>query len=41
MAAGHTFNVVIVAEVQVDGAEPAQTPDKAIQYAGEKIEARF
>jgi alpha-D-xyloside xylohydrolase len=41
MAAGHSFNVVIVAGGHGTGAEPAQTPDKAIQYTGEKIEAKF
>jgi alpha-D-xyloside xylohydrolase len=41
MAAGHTFNVVIVAEGHGTGAEPSQTPDKTIQYTGEKIEAKF
>jgi alpha-D-xyloside xylohydrolase len=41
MAAGQAFNVMIAAEGHGAGAEPAQTPDMAIQYAGEKIEARF
>jgi hypothetical protein len=41
MAEGHDFSVVIVAEGQVDGADPAQTPDKAIQYTGEKIKVRL
>ncbi|MGA3161043.1 MAG: TIM-barrel domain-containing protein [Terracidiphilus sp.] len=41
MAAGHTFNVVIVADGHGTGAEPAQIPDKAIQYSGDKIEAKF
>ncbi len=41
MAASHTFNVVIVAEGHGAGVEPAQAPDKAIQYTGEQISARF
>jgi hypothetical protein len=41
MAAGYTLNEVFVTEGHGAGAEPAQTPDKTIQYAGEKIEARF
>jgi hypothetical protein len=41
MAAGHTFNVVIVHAGRGVGVEPAQTPDKAIQYKGAKVEARF
>jgi alpha-D-xyloside xylohydrolase len=41
MNPGHTFNVVIVAAGHGAGAEPAQAPDKAIQYTGEKIEAKF
>ena len=41
MAAGHTFNVVIVAAGHGAGAEPAPVPDKAIQYTGEMISAKF
>jgi alpha-D-xyloside xylohydrolase len=41
MAAGHTFNVVIVAAGHGAGAEPTQTPDKSIQFTGAKIEAKF
>jgi len=41
MSPGHTFNVVIVAAGHGTGAEPVQTPDKAIQYIGEKIEVKF
>jgi hypothetical protein len=41
MAAGHTFNVVIVAAGHGAGAEPARTPDKVIQYTGAKIEVKF
>jgi hypothetical protein len=41
MAAGHIFNVVIVAEGHGAGPEPVQAPDKAIQYTGEKIAAKF
>ena len=41
MNPGHTFNVVIVAAGHGVGAEPTQAPDKAVQYTGEKITARF
>jgi hypothetical protein len=41
MAAGHTFNVVIVAEGHGAGPEPVQNPDKTIQYSGAKIVAKF
>jgi hypothetical protein len=41
MNPGHIFNVVIVAAGHGAGAEPVQTPDKAIQYTGEKIEVKF
>ena len=41
MAAGHIFNVVIVAEGHGAGSEPVQAPDKSIQYTGEKIAAKF
>ena len=41
MAASHTFNVVIVGVGHGVGVEPAQAPDKVLQYAGAKIEARF
>jgi len=41
MAAGHIFNVVIVAEGHGAGPEPVQAPDKSIQYTGEKIAAKF
>jgi alpha-D-xyloside xylohydrolase len=41
MAAGHTFNVVIVAAKHGVGGEPAAAPDKTIQYSGTKIETKF
>ena len=41
MAVGHTFNVVIVAAGHGIGGESTPAPDKTIQYAGAKIEARF
>jgi len=41
MAAGHTFNVVVVGVGHGVGVEPAQKPDKAIQYTGAKVEARL
>ena len=41
MAAGHTFNVVIVASGHGVGGEITNTPNKAIQYKGTKIVARF
>ena len=41
MAAGHIFNVVIVAAGHGIGAETTQTPDKAVQYTGEKTAAKF
>jgi alpha-D-xyloside xylohydrolase len=41
MAAGHTFNVVIVGAGHGIGADATGTPDKVIHYAGAKTEARF
>ncbi|MGA2086198.1 MAG: TIM-barrel domain-containing protein, partial [Terracidiphilus sp.] len=41
MAAGHTFNVVIVRSGHGVGGEVTDLPDKAIQYAGAKIEAKL
>jgi alpha-D-xyloside xylohydrolase len=41
MAAGHTFNVVIVRSGHGIGGEVTDLPDKAIQYAGAKITAKL
>ena len=41
MAAGHTFNVVIVSTGHGVGGEATALPDKVIRYSGAKIEARF
>lgn len=41
MAAGHTFNVVIVRSGHGVGSEVTDLPDKAIQYAGAKIAAKL
>jgi alpha-D-xyloside xylohydrolase len=41
MAAGHTFNVVIVGSGHGTGADATGTPDKVVHYAGAKTEARF
>jgi alpha-D-xyloside xylohydrolase len=41
MAAGHTFNVVIVRSGHGIGGEVTDLPDKAIQYAGAKIAAKL
>jgi alpha-D-xyloside xylohydrolase len=41
MAAGHTFNVVIVASGHGVGGEATDAPDKVIQYSGAKIVERF
>jgi len=41
MAAGHTFNVVIVRSGHGVGGEVTDLPDKAIQYAGAKIAAKL
>jgi alpha-D-xyloside xylohydrolase len=41
MAAGHTFNVVVVTSGHGVGIEPTQTPDKTIQYSGARTVVRF
>jgi alpha-D-xyloside xylohydrolase len=41
MAAGHTFNVVIVVSGHGVGGEITNAPDKAIQYKGTKVAASF
>jgi alpha-D-xyloside xylohydrolase len=41
MAAGHTFNVVIVTPGHGVGGKHHVVPDKTIQYTGERIEAKF
>ena len=41
MAAGHTFNVVVVAAGHGIGGEPTSTPDKTITYTGTKIAAKL
>jgi alpha-D-xyloside xylohydrolase len=41
MAAGHTFNVVIVASGHGVGGEVTDAPDKAVQYAGTKVSVKF
>jgi alpha-D-xyloside xylohydrolase len=41
MAPGHTFNVAIVTAGHGVGGETTATPDKAIQYKGTKIAAKF
>ena len=41
MAAGHTFNVVIVSRGHGIGGKVTDRPDQTIQYAGAKIEAKF
>jgi alpha-D-xyloside xylohydrolase len=41
MAAGHTFNVVIVSAGHGVGGDATASPDKTIQYTGVTIEARF
>jgi alpha-D-xyloside xylohydrolase len=41
MAAGHTFNVVIVSAGNGVGGDATASPDKTIQYTGVTIEARF
>jgi alpha-D-xyloside xylohydrolase len=41
MAAGHTFNVVIVTSGHGIGGETTTTPNKTIQYKGAKIVASF
>jgi alpha-D-xyloside xylohydrolase len=41
MAAGHTFNVVIVRSGHGVGGDVTDLPDKAIQYAGAKITAKL
>ncbi len=41
MAAGHTFNVVLVAAGHGVGPQPTSAPDKTIHYTGEKVTAQF
>jgi hypothetical protein len=41
MAAGHTFNVVIVGAGHGVGGDAAASPDKAVAYSGEKTAVRF
>jgi alpha-D-xyloside xylohydrolase len=41
MAAGHTFNVVIVSPGHGVGGDATEAPDKTIQYAGTNVEAQF
>lgn len=41
MAAGHAFNVVVVAKGHGVGPEATSAPDKAIHYAGERVVTRF
>jgi alpha-D-xyloside xylohydrolase len=41
MAAGHSFNVVIVSEGHGVGGDAAASPDKTIQYSGASAEERF
>jgi alpha-D-xyloside xylohydrolase len=41
MAAGHTFNVVIVGAGHGAGGDVTAPPDKTIQYTGAGVEARF
>jgi alpha-D-xyloside xylohydrolase len=41
MAAGHTFNVVIVSPGHGVGGDVTATPDRAIHYTGAMIEAKF
>jgi alpha-D-xyloside xylohydrolase len=41
MAAGHTFNVVIVSGAHGVGGEVTATPDKTVEYAGAKKAVKF
>jgi alpha-D-xyloside xylohydrolase len=41
MAAGHTFNVVMVSAGHGVGGDATASPDKIIQYTGTSVEARF
>jgi alpha-D-xyloside xylohydrolase len=41
MAAGHTFNVVVVSNGHGVGGDVTATPDKVIQYSGARTEAKF
>jgi alpha-D-xyloside xylohydrolase len=41
MAAGHTFNVVVVTQGHGVGVEPTQAPDKTILYSGVRTAVRF
>ncbi len=41
MAVGHIFNVVILAGGHGAGPKSVKAPDKAIQYSGENIAAKF
>jgi alpha-D-xyloside xylohydrolase len=41
MAAGHTFNVVIVAVGHGVGGDVTAAPDKTVQYSGARIETKF
>ena len=41
MAAGHTFNVVIVTAGHGVGAEATAAPDKTVSYSGAKTAAKF
>jgi alpha-D-xyloside xylohydrolase len=41
MAAGHTFNVVMVSAGHGVGGDATASPDKTIQYTGASVEAKF
>jgi alpha-D-xyloside xylohydrolase len=41
MAAGHTFNVVIVGSGHGVGGDPTAAPDKTVVYTGEKVAEKF
>jgi hypothetical protein len=41
MPSDHTFNVVIVSAGHGVGPDATATPDKAVHYAGSKIEEKF
>jgi hypothetical protein len=41
MAAGHTFNVVMVSAGHGVGGDATASPDKTIQYTGTSVDVRF
>ena len=41
MAAGHTFNVVLVSAGHGVGGDATATPDKTIHYTGASVDTRF